>query len=118
MGTSYLDDKEGYLFVPDGNGALIYLDDKEGRFNSGYSSMIYGNDIGFTESSATSLLWDRFEMVTEAEQIIAPVYGIAHTDDRIAYLAVVEEGSHRFIQRQGSLMKHVTYCVQVIEKRI
>ncbi|MBD5493217.1 MAG: hypothetical protein HDR12_02225 [Lachnospiraceae bacterium] len=95
MGTSYLDDKEGYLFVPDGNGALIYLDDKEGRFNSGYSSMIYGNDIGFTESSATSLLWDRFEMVTEAEQIIAPVYGIAHTDDRIAYLAVVEEGAMR-----------------------
>lgn len=95
MGTSYLDDKEGYLFVPDGNGALIYLDDKEGRFNSGYSSMIYGNDVGFTESSATSFLWDRFEMVTEAEQIIAPVYGIAHTDDRIAYLAVVEEGAMR-----------------------
>lgn len=95
MGTSYLDDKEGYLFVPDGNGALIYLDDKEGRFNSGYSSMIYGNDVGFTESSATSFLWNRFEMVTEAEQIIAPVYGIAHTDDRIAYLAVVEEGAMR-----------------------
>ncbi len=95
MGTSYLDDKEGYLFVPDGNGALIYLDDKEGRFNSGYSSMIYGNDIGFTESSATSFLWNKFEMVTEAEQVIAPVYGIAHTDDKIAYLAVVEEGAMR-----------------------
>lgn len=95
MGTSYLDDKEGYLFVPDGNGALIYLDDKEGRFNSGYSSMIYGNDIGFTESSSTSFLWNRFEMVTEAEQVIAPVYGIAHTDDKIAYLAVVEEGAMR-----------------------
>ncbi|MDE6750685.1 MAG: hypothetical protein K2K21_16730, partial [Lachnospiraceae bacterium] len=95
MGTSYMDDKEGYLFIPDGNGALIYLDDKEGRFNSGYSSMIYGGDIGFTESSASSFLWNRFEMITDAEQIIAPVYGIAHTDDKIAYLAVVEEGAMR-----------------------
>lgn len=95
MGTSYLDDKEGYIFIPDGNGALIYLDDKEGRFSSGYSSMIYGTDIGFTESSANSLLWGRYEMITDSEQIIAPVYGIAHTDDQMAYLAVVEDGAMR-----------------------
>ena len=38
MGNSYMDEKEGYLLVPDGNGALIYLDDKEGRFKSGFSS--------------------------------------------------------------------------------
>lgn len=56
MGTSYLDDKEGYMFIPDGNGALIYLDDKEGRFASGYSAMIYGKDSGFDESDTTSML--------------------------------------------------------------
>lgn len=95
MGNSYLDDKEGYMLIPDGNGALIYLDDKEGRFSSGYSSMIYGSDIGFDESSVISMLWDKYEMVTDAEQIIAPVYGIAHTDDEIAFLAVVEEGAMR-----------------------
>ncbi len=95
MGNSYLDEKEGYLLVPDGNGALIYLDDKEGRFSVGYSEMIYGKDIGFEDSSVTSLLWDRYEMVTDAEKIIAPVYGIAHTDDGIAYLAIVEEGDER-----------------------
>lgn len=95
MGNSYLDDKEGYMLIPDGNGALIYLDDKEGRFSSGYSSMIYGSDVGFDESSVTSMLWDRYEMVTDAEQIIAPVYGIAHTEEGIAFLAVVEEGAMR-----------------------
>ena len=58
MGVSYLDDKEGYMLIPDGNGALIYLDDKESRFNAGYFSMIYGDDIGFTESSVANLLWD------------------------------------------------------------
>lgn len=95
MGNSYLDEKEGYLFIPDGNGALIYLDDKEGRFNSGYSSMIYGADAGFTENVVESLLWDRYDMINDAQKVLAPVYGIAHTDDQIAYLAVVEEGAMR-----------------------
>lgn len=95
MGNSYLDDKEGYLFVPDGNGALIYLDDKEGRFKSGYSGMIYGKDVGFDESFVQTLLWDKYDMVSDAEETIAPIFGIAHTDDKIAYLGIVEEGDQR-----------------------
>ncbi|MBO7354023.1 MAG: hypothetical protein J6U61_07195 [Lachnospiraceae bacterium] len=95
MGTSYLDSKAGYILVPDGNGALIYLNDKEGRYSAGFSSMIYGSDIGFDESKVESLLWDQYKIVNSAEQVIAPVFGIAHTDDRIAYLAVVEDGAMR-----------------------
>ncbi len=95
MGVSYLDEKEGYMFIPDGNGALIYLEDNEKRFNAGYSSMIYGNDIGFTESTVANLLWGRYEMLNDQNLTIAPVYGIAHTDDAMAYLAVVEDGAER-----------------------
>lgn len=95
MGYSYLDDKEGYMFIPDGNGALIYLDDKDGRFNSGYSSMIYGSDAGFADSEVISLLWDKYEMVNDANRVLAPVYGMAFTEDGIAYLAIVEEGAER-----------------------
>lgn len=95
MGTSYLDTKEGYIFIPDGNGALIYLDDKEGRFQTGFSSMIYGKDYGFDESNVESLLWDQYKIINEEEKVLAPIYGIAHTDDRIAYLAVVEDGVMR-----------------------
>ena len=95
MGASYLDDKEGYMFIPDGNGALIYLDDKEGRFKSGYSSMIYGNDIGFIDNTVTTLFWDRYKMVNDANRILAPVYGMAYTEEGIAYLAVVENGAGR-----------------------
>lgn len=95
MGTSYLDDKEGYMFLPDGNGALIYLTNKEGHFKSGFSSMIYGDDPGFEESTTASLLWDKYETVTDSEKVIAPVYGIAHTGDKIAYLAIVEDGAMR-----------------------
>ncbi|MBD5469087.1 MAG: hypothetical protein HDR21_13175 [Lachnospiraceae bacterium] len=95
MGCSYLDDKEGYLFIPDGNGALIYLDDKEGRFNSGYTAMVYGTDVGFQETVVETLLHDRYNMINDAQKVAAPVYGVAHTDDKIAYLAVIEEGAMR-----------------------
>lgn len=121
MGNSYLDDKEGYMFIPDGNGALIYLDDKEGRFSSGYSSMIYGSDIGFDESDVTSMLWDKYEMVTDAEQIIAPVYGIAHTDDGIAFLAVVEEGAMRATieaRPNGSSVDYNRVYAKFIERKL
>ena len=95
MGVSYMDEKEGYMFIPDGNGALIYLEDNEKRFNAGYSSMIYGDDIGFTESSVANLLWGRYKMLNKQNLTLAPVYGIAHTDDKLAYLAIVEDGAER-----------------------
>ncbi len=95
MGNSYLDDKEGYLLVPDGNGALIYLDDKEGRFKSGYSGMIYGSDVGFDELNVVTLLWDKFNTISDSEQTMAPIFGVAHTDDQIAYLGIVEDGAER-----------------------
>lgn len=95
LGYSYLDSKEGYMFIPDGNGALIYLDDKEGRFNSGYNGVIYGTDPGFVDSEVVRLWWDKYEMVNEANNILAPVFGMAHISEGIAYLAVVEEGDQR-----------------------
>ena len=95
MGCSYLDEKNGYMLVPDGNGALIYLDDKEGRYSSGYSGVIYGTDVGFEESKAETLLWDKYNTITDSEQVFAPIYGIAHTDDEIAFLGIVEEGQER-----------------------
>lgn len=95
MGSSYLDSKEGYMFIPDGNGALIYLDDKDGRFNSGYSAMVYGKDVGFVDSEVVSLLWGELEMVNDSNKVLAPVYGMAYTDDEMAYLAVIEKGAER-----------------------
>lgn len=95
FGYSYLDNQAGYMFIPDGNGALIYLDDKDGRYASGYSQMIYGADAGFTESTTETLLWGRYQTVNESEKVLAPVFGMAHTDDGLAYLAIVEEGEKR-----------------------
>lgn len=95
LGYSYLDEKEGYMFIPDGNGALIYLDNKEGRFKGGYSQMIYGEDIGFKDSTVESLLWGELQTINPSEYILAPVFGMVHTKDRFGYLGIVESGEER-----------------------
>ncbi len=95
LGHTYLDAKEGYMYIPDGNGALIYLDDKEGRFANGYASMIYGDDTGFDDSFVETLLWDRYSIINDAEMVLAPTFGMAHTSQKIAYLGIVENGAER-----------------------
>ncbi len=101
MGYTYLDSKEGYMFIPDGNGALIYLDDKEGRYSTGFSQLIYGRDKGFAETVTQSLLWERYDTVIDANKVLAPVFGMVHLEGQQAYLAVVEGGAARaYIEAQ------------------
>ena len=95
MGSTYLDEQEGYMLVPDGNGALICLDDKEGRYATGFSGLIYGIDDGMTNRTASSTLWEEYETVTASNSVLAPVFGMAHLKDELAYLGIVESGDER-----------------------
>ncbi len=95
MGYTYLGEKDGYMLVPDGNGALIYLNDKEGRYSAGFSQMVYGTDAGLSTSTTSSKLWGKFDMVTDSNSVFAPIFGMAHTEDQLAYLGVVESGDER-----------------------
>lgn len=97
MGYSFLDDREGYMLIPDGNGALINLDNKEGRYVTGYSQMIYGQDAGFRDTSTKEYLNLGFDidMSRNANKVLAPVFGMAHTDEQTGYIAVVEDGYQR-----------------------
>ena len=95
LGYTYLDSQDGYMFIPDGNGALIYLDDKDGRYSSGFSQMVYGADIGFTDSTTVNLLWDEYKTVNDTQKVMAPVFGMIHSEDQLGYLAIIEEGQER-----------------------
>ena len=109
MGYTYMDEQEGYMLVPDGNGALIYLDNKEGRYPTGFSQMIYGNDANYDEKTTQSYLWGEYDTVVDANKVIAPIFGMAHTEDELAYLAVVEDGEKRaYIEAQpnGALVNY------------
>ncbi len=95
MNYSYLGEEEGYMLIPDGNGALINLDNKEGRYNTGFSQMVYGKDAGFPESDTKSYLWEEIDMQEDANSIIAPVFGMAHTKEGTGFFAIVEKGEKR-----------------------
>lgn len=95
FGYTYLDSQDGYMFVPDGNGALIYLDDKDKRYSTGFSQMVYGTDIGFTDSTTEELLWDKYKTVNDSQKVMAPVFGMVHSEDALGYLAIIEDGDQR-----------------------
>lgn len=95
MGYTYLDDEQGYMLIPDGNGALINLDNKEGRYTTGFSQNIYGNDAGFDDSEVKTYLWDKIDMIEDTNEVIAPIFGMAHTREKLGYIAVVESGDKR-----------------------
>ncbi len=110
MGYTHLGDESGYMLVPDGNGALINLDDKEGRYANGFTGLIYGTDEGLTAKTGIPTLWERYETVTDANSVMMPIFGMAHTGDEQAYLAVVEKGDERcYIEIQPNGANNINY---------
>lgn len=95
LGSTYLGETPGYMLLPDGNGSLIYLNDKEGKITGGFSRMFYGEDIGFKESEVVSLLWSMYYTVNKEESLMAPIFGMVHTEDQLGFLGVIEGGAER-----------------------
>lgn len=93
LGYTYASERDGYMLVPDGNGALIYLDDKDGRFSSPLTLKVWGDNAGVDESYVLSLFWDEYQTVNDSELVMAPVYGMVHTDTQMSMLAIIEEGA-------------------------
>lgn len=93
MGYTYLGERDGYMFIPDGNGAIINLEDNDGKYSSGFSQKIYGGNIGFEESYVLSLFWNKYQTVNDSELLLAPVFGMVHKDSEMAFLGIIEEGA-------------------------
>ncbi len=87
LGYSYMGEDEGYMIVPDGQGAIIKLENNEGRYKSPYSRQVYGTNIGVdgVVYSATTV---------PVENVIMPVFGMVHTEQEIGFLGVIEEGDY------------------------
>lgn len=73
--------EEGYLFVPDGSGALIYLNNKK---QSTYSAAVYGQD-----ATMNALSTSRSE-IDQALTVKMPVFGLKSGSR--AWYAVIEDG--------------------------
>lgn len=85
LGYSQLGQDEGYMIIPDGQGAIIELKDNEGRYSSPYDRPVYGTNIGIEDT--VNSMWS-----VATEPIIMPVFGMVHSADQIGFLGVIEEG--------------------------
>ena len=85
MGHSRAGEGQGYMIIPDGQGAIIGFEDNEGRYSSPYDKQVYGVNIGMEDQFLSE---DR----VPAEDVIMPVFGMVHTDSQIAVLGVIEQG--------------------------
>ena len=91
LGYSYRGQDEGYMFIPDGQGALIKLQDNERRFNIPFSESVFGWNPGL-ETSTAPTSFQGFNFTVQPELILMPVYGMLHTDKQIGFLGVIESG--------------------------
>lgn len=93
LGYSQLGEREGYMFIPDGSGALIHLKDNDGKYKQPYSEMVYGGNVGIDDSYVLSL-FNRMDPFNDPEKILAPIFGMVQTDSEIGYLGIIEEGEY------------------------
>ena len=94
LGTVPQAEIPGYMFVPDGPGALIRFRDNA-QYVSTFGKKVYGKDFGIDLSSdVMSLGAQRPDDYLVAEpQVLMPVYGIAHGFEQNAFFARVEQGA-------------------------
>lgn len=85
MGYSYLGQDTGYMIIPDGQGAIISLQNNEERFSSPFDRPVYGTNIGVEAGVYSD--WSK-----EAEQVLLPAFGMVHEDDDLAVLGFIENG--------------------------
>ncbi len=79
-------DEEGYIFVPDGSGALIEINNKSG-LKKDYSQYVYGRDASINSLQESPL----------AQKAGMPVYGLKTSDK--ALFGIITSGASRALIR-------------------
>lgn len=87
MGATKGQDISGYMFVPDGSGGLIRLEEKNTIITEPYVNKIYGNDYGIKGVTEAGI------RMNELEKIKFPVFGVSHNVNENAFVAIIESGA-------------------------
>ena len=84
----------GYMFIPDGTGALIRYAESF-KYISPYDQRVYGLDMAIDELKRISNLMSKRsnDYLTEQLQVTIPVYGMTHGTNKNAFLSVIENGA-------------------------
>ncbi|MBR5570912.1 MAG: hypothetical protein IKW10_08505 [Oscillospiraceae bacterium] len=94
LGATVGDEISGYMFVPDGSGALIRFR-RPVKYLAGYCERVYGNDYSidnpYTIGDLNANRGNDF--LKDSETITMPVYGISHGYDQNALFGYVQSGA-------------------------
>ncbi len=84
---------DGYIFIPDGSGALMRFS-KSSSYISAYSQKVYGNDMGIDSlADVNDLVSTRpNDYLADSARITVPVYGVVHGAGQNAVMTVIENG--------------------------
>lgn len=94
LGAAYQDSVSGYLFIPDGCGALIRFA-KSSNYMSGYAQRVYGLDMGIDQmTQVNDLVSTRTnDYLVEGASISVPVFGVVHGAGQNAIMSVIDSGA-------------------------
>lgn len=94
FGCTYGDRVNGYMFVPDGPGALIRYA-RPSKYLSPFDKRVYGNDpaVDMTSNSNDLMAKRTNDYLTDTPNVTAPVFGAVHGVGSDAFLAVIDEGA-------------------------
>ncbi len=93
FGCSEQKKMDGYIFVPDGAGALMRFDNNTFHSNR-FSAKVFGPDAGIdTLNEVNDLTAKRTDdFLVDAFRVTVPVYGIVHGAEQYAAMTVIEGG--------------------------
>lgn len=91
LGYAHLGNRDGYMLIPDGSGALIELQDHNGQFTQPFSKAVFGENIGVNEGNIPTVL-NGHNVIRDAHNILMPVFGMVHRDSQVAFLGIIEGG--------------------------
>lgn len=91
FGATKAAEKEGYILIPEGAGALIELADNHGKYKTPYVKDIYGTNAGI-DAFPENVYYK--PAVVEPEKISAPVFGMVYTGEKQGFLGIVESGQY------------------------
>lgn len=75
----------GYMFIPDGSGALIRFQATHPRYDQAYEGRVYGMDYAIEYSD----LW-----AVNEQPILMPVFGLTHGVKQNSFLGIIEDGKY------------------------
>ncbi len=93
LGAVNQDSVSGYLFIPDGCGALIRFA-KSSSYTSGYSQKVYGQDMGIDQlTQVNDLVSTRTnDYLVDGTSVAVPVFGVVHGAGYHGVMSVIESG--------------------------